>query len=184
MVVLFVFGFIGLLVLMAFIIIHYDETHFQLKNNSSVGFLVEMDKIYNEKLYFPNKKYKKKSNEQLIEYTLFPFECIRDIYVFTSDNKNLLFTVKITYQYYIGQLINLAKNFGIYPNDHKNYIFEKFADIIRDTALKYSKADFFNSNTCSKIGEESLQELRKELDNEGFKICITSLKIRPTYYYE
>lgn len=184
MVVLFVFGFIGLLVLMAFIIIHYDETHFQLKNNLSVGFLVEREKIYNEKLYFPNKKYKKKSNEQLIEYTLSPFECIRDIYVFTSDNKNLLFTVKITYQYYIGQLINLAKNFGIYPNCHKNYIFEKFADIIRDRALKYSKADFFNSNTCSKIGEESLQELRKELDNEGFKICITALKIRPTYYYE
>ena len=184
MVVLFVFGFIGLLLLMAFIIIHYDETHFKLNNKNSVGFLVEREKIYNEKLYFPNKKYKKKSNEQLIEYILSPFECTRDIYVLTSDNKNLLFTVKITYQYYIGQLINLAKNFGIYPNDHKNYIFEKFADIIRDTALKYSKADFFNSNTCIKIGEESLQKLRKTLEKEEFHICIIGLKLRPTFFYE
>lgn len=184
MVVLFVFGFIGLLILTAILIIHYDETHFELSNKSSVGFLVERDKIYNDKLYFPNKRYKKKSHERLIEYTLSPFECTRDIYVFTSDNKNLLFTVKITYQYYIGQLINLAKKFGIYPNDHKNYIFEKFADIIRDKSLKYSKADFFNSNTCIKLGEESLQELRKILEKEEFNICIIGLKLRPTYFYE
>lgn len=184
MAVLFVFGFIGLLLLMVFIIIHYDETHFKVYDKNSVGFLFESDFLSKEQIYYPNKKYKKKSNERLILYPINSLNEKSDIWIVTSDDKNIKLTVKITYSYYITKIIQIIKKFGIYPNEHKIHIFEKFADIIRDKSSKHTKLDFFNSNFCIKIGEESLQELRKELDNEGFKICITSLKIRPTYYYE